>query len=512
MVAAQVREMIGRVSITPPLRFSPWTIDTTIPDYCYWDMLSRGKQQGYELGGLFAAPIASVTRDWVLGKGADVMLADDGNAPVNVSGENDPRAYTNDVLKRFMQRNHAILMTMIYDLYRLGDQYIIVNPDGSLSIPSPDTVEAKYDEQDYRKLSRVTVTTRFPNRVVTDVYTDTMRTITVEILAHQVKEPNGTYRHVPASRDSVEYPNLIGRIPVVHFANERSANETHGHPIYEALLHLFSRYNDLLESALEGADLLSKPVPVFEGIKDVEAAKDANSEPTGDSYYDEDNDLREDRRIEFNHLSAIFVPEGGSFKWAAPGSFTSDTRELLKLLFLLLLDRSRLPEVVWGNELGQARASSSEQMETFYMYVHGRRVMLEGEGADDVLQAESRGGILELIDIWLNVRSLTDPRIVVAPVTMKWPALGRSASETKLKWVQYLDGKGYITPQTAVREAEIVENADAEVEKAAQMDTPAPDTFDAAMTADLQAAQQTLQDSAPNEPQPVEVNDAASAE
>jgi len=125
----------------------------------------------------------------------------------------------------------------------------------------------------------------------------------------------------------------------------------------------------------------------------------------------------------------------------------------------------------------------------------------ECTGADTALGVEARGGILELVDLWLRIRSLTDKRVVVAPCVARWGDLGKQNSELRQKWVEFLDKKGYITPETAVRAAEIVDDAEAEVKKASEIDTQAPDTFDQALNADLQAINADLQDSAANEPQ-----------
>lgn len=273
MVAAAqpIREIIGRVSYSGLYRSSQWlalTVDNTIPDYQFWDLLRRCKQQGFEFGALFAERITKVERDWVLGKGVEILLAEDAENPLDAKDKSDNRNYTNDLLKRLLNCIHALLMSMVNDLYGLGDQYVIVNMDGSLSVPSPDTVEVEYDLTDYRRLRKVTITTKLDKATITDTYTDEMRYLKVKTAAWKETQPDGTIINHPAVDYPVQqYPNLIGRIPIVHFANERSANETHGHPIYEALRHLFSRYNDLLEKALDGAELMGNPIPTFQGVK-----------------------------------------------------------------------------------------------------------------------------------------------------------------------------------------------------------------------------------------------------
>lgn len=498
----RVSEIVGRNSFyASHLHRAYLSVDKSTPDYGFWDLLRRCKQSGYEFSALFTEAISEITRDWVMGKSIEVLLADDSDEPLDPKDQNDNRNYTNDLLKRLLNRSHAMLLSMVNDLYGLGNQYVILNMDGSFSVPSPDTVDAEYELLDYRTLVKVTVTTRLERATITDTYTEEARYLKIKTFAWKETKPTGEVIDHPAEDYPVViYPNLIGKIPVVHFANDRSGNETHGRVLFEPLLPVLSRYNDLLDTTMSGAELVGNPFLAFEGMKDVQAAKEANMEPEGDMVTDDHGNTTEYRRIQMGENTVLWVPEGGSVKLVSPTvGFTKDIVDLLKVLFLLILERTRIPQVVWGDELGQARASSIEQMETFFMYIWGRRTALEGEGADTKLGVEARGGILELVDIWLRIRSLTDPRIVVAPCAVRWADLGKANSELRLKWAEFLDKRGYITPQTAVRAAEIVDDPEAEVEKAEELNSAQADEFDKAVQAELDAMNNDLQDSANGE-------------
>ncbi len=499
----RVSEIIGRNSYfySSSQHRAYLAIDKTQPDYAFWDALRRCKAAGYEFSALFTEAISQITRDWVIGKGVELMLTPDADEPLDPKDKNDNRNYTNDLLKRLFNRSHAMLLSMVNDLYGLGNQYIILNMDGSFSVPSPDTVDAEYDLLDYRKLVKVTITTKLERAIITDTYMEDARYLKIKTLAWTETKPTGEKIDHPAEDfPVVVYPNLIGRIPVVHFANDRSANETHGRVLFEPLLPTLSRYNDLLDTTMSGAELVGNPFLVFEGMKNVQEAKEANMEPEGEMVTDERGNTTEYKRIQMGENTVLWVPEGGQAKLISPTvGFTKDIVDLLKVLFLLIIERTRIPQVVWGDELGQARASSIEQMETFFMYIWGRRTALEGEGADTLLGVEARGGILELCDIWLRIRSLTDPRVVVAPCSARWSDLGKANSELRLKWTEFLDKRGYITPQTAVRSSEIVDDAEEEVGKAEELNAAKADEFDQAMQDDLAATNQDLEDSADEE-------------
>lgn len=470
----RIKEIIGRISFQTQnfwqnLRtlsgFS--TIDETVPDYEFWDKLRRGQAQGYRIAGLFAKPIAEINASWVIGAGVSAELVE---GPDEDAAEGDPLLYTNTVIKRFMHRMRRTFLTLLIDLYGLADQYVIVNADGSISIPSPETVNAEYARLDYRKLERVTITTRLDRLVLTDEYRADGRTVKIktadltlftELLAQgwqSSNEPDTVF---------LEFENLIERLPVVHFANDRGTNETHGRVIYEGLLPLLFRYDGSINKGLDAADLMSNPIPVFEGLEDVDEFLELNAEPTDEMYTDELGEERSRVRIMFDRLATIILGKGGKFSFAGPQSgFTNDLKAMGKWMFLLILDYTRIPEAIWGNELSSARASAQEQLKTFYMHINGRRLALEGDGADDLIEAQAEGGILEVLDIWLRTRRLLDRKIVVAPVRAIWPELGETNDEMNLKWADSMHDKGVIRDRTHVAISGRIDDPDDEVERA----------------------------------------------
>jgi 2'-5' RNA ligase len=457
-----VREIIGRGysgQVNPSAyygrNYAPFTTDLRQADYQFWDKFRRGEAWGYRLAGLMAQPIAQVTADWVFSGGLSIGLIDDARG--------NPQAidYTNKQLGMFVDSMMGMLLTMTADLYSLGDMYLVVNPDGSVACPSPDSVELKHDPTDWRKIIKATIRTRTPDAMIEDVYTVDKRVVTIQVVGKKKKQ--------------TIYDNLIGRIPVIHFANDRGTNELFGRPIYEALLFLFQRYDDLLMKSLDGVEMMGNPIPAFEGLKSIEETYDYVTEPVSEASSDIEDELETEsteRRIPWDKLPALFLGEGGTFSFKSPGSFTGDVLNMLKMLFYLTIDRSRLPEVVWGTQLGQARASSIEQLETFFMYIEARRLMLEGEGANGGLTSQTRDGLHALCDIWLRTKRLCDPRFVVAPVRMKWGKLRKTDKEKLMPWVQWLHDKMLITDETAVASAEIVDDPAVEIEAAKSQRAP----------------------------------------
>ena len=254
-----------------------------------------------------------------------------------------------------------------------------------------------------------------------------------------------------------KFENLTGRIPVIHFANDRSGNEIFGRPVYEALFRIFARYDNLLEKGLDGAELLGNPIPAFEGVEDIEETIAANANPN--EVHIDANGV-ESQVINWSNPQAIVVGKGGKFDYKSPRqNFTADVREMLKLLFLLVLEFTRIPEAVWGGELTSSRSTAVEQMKNFFNHIRARRIALEGIGGDTQLGAEPRGGLLELIDLWLRTLALTDRKIKTGDVTLYWEPLSDIPYPIKLKATQWAHGLGLLSSTAAMRNLDMVDYA-----------------------------------------------------
>lgn len=464
-----VSELIGRYAVSAAVTLFTSraysylkTMDETVPDYAFWDRLRRGKLSGYTLGGLFADRIERVLAAWVLGDGVEITLrAEEGENEDDEDAVIDEarRDYTNAELKHLIESlldsgasdeadgepdldaiTNSVLLTVMRDAMGLGDQYIFVNPDGTLSIPSPETVTVTRDKRDYRRILSVTITTRNDGETITDEYRPDGRTITVK-RGEQVVETQS-------------FANLIGRIPMVHVAFGRSRNETNGHSIHEPLRPLYDQYDDVIFKQLDGAKLLGNPIPTFEGMENVQETINANSPTTTGTYVDKDGNIANRPQVMLDRNSVIFVGKGGKFHFAAPSpGFSQDTQQSLKTLFLLLLDHTGIPEFVWGNELSSARASSDTQMVQFTKDIQGWR-------------RDQGGWIIKLCKIWLQIRALTDPMIVVAPLTATWPPLLEEDQALKLKKIEAAKKEGTLTSVTFLKLLALVKNPETEAAEA----------------------------------------------
>ena len=507
-----VAETIGQWTYTKPY----WqarillNVDLTWKDYVFWDALRRGTAPGYTVTGpAFCLPSAQTIASYVFGKGMTASILPPGETgravheaalgeangrptqnkknalgqptrgktPLSLlpkakpdPGATDALAYTNAQLRRFLERNQGFLVGTAVDTFCLGNQYLIVNPDCTLSIASPETVTVEYSASDYRRPLRYIIRTKNQQARVEDVYTAAERIITVH---YYDKREVQIYK----------YENLIGRIPIVHWVNDRSANEIYGRPIYEAGLPIMRMYEDLLNNILNGVTLLGTPIPVFQGMDNLTETKLANSDAY--TYEDEEGNEQTGYELRFDRSTGIFIGKGGEAKMLSTNvGFTKDSLDSLRQLFLLWLNETHIPELIWGGAIASSKASAETQMPPFIQYINLRRLMLEGEGADPALGIEARGGLLELIDIWLRTYKLLNPSIIVGPVQIEWPEIDFMADQTKYLWGTYLSGTGKISDESTVKLSGYFPDPAEEVRKAAGQRRPGRfDDYDARLRA-----------------------------
>lgn len=503
-------------------------VDATWRDLVFWDALRRGTAPGYELSGpAFCMPAAQTIASYAFGKGIRASLVESAvtaedrkvslheaawpltevngkptqnkknalgagkTAPTSKPGQaggqfgktpltlmppkpkaalnpnaSDRVAWTNLQIQHMLEANQGFLLGLTIDEYCLGNQYVICNSDCTFSIASPETVTIEYSASDYRKMLRVIITTKMQQARVQDTYTDEKRTITVEYYDRRATQV-------------FEYENLIGRIPVIHFPNDRSANEIYGRPIYEAGLPIMWRYDALINNMLEGVTLLGTPIPMFTGLENPTQAKIDNSEAV--VYTDESGQQQTNYVTRLDRQTGIYLGKGADGKMLSTNvGFTKDAIDALHQLKLLWLHETHIPEFILGGAIASSKASTESQMPPFIQYINFRRLMLEGQGANPALSIEARGGLLELLDVWLRTYKLLNPDIVVAPVSIEWPEIDVQNDQVKYLWGTYLSGTGKITDETTLKMSGYFADPAAEVSKAAGKKTRPPefDTYE----------------------------------
>lgn len=392
--------------------------DWSRPDYGFWRRAYYCRARGLELSGLFLRPLINKIAAWTLGR------------PPQWRCENEA---SQEALVGWWSDHHPEIVRAWRSALKLGDAFAVVNADLTMTIVPPETVEPIVSEGDYSEVTgwRITQVVKHPTRTsdrmtVTDEYT-------VERRVHRV-EVNGRLA------EETEYPNLIGRAPVVHIANQPADGETFGHPEAEALVEVLHRYGEVMEAGVEGNILQGRATPVLK-FNDVTALADFfNRNETEERHTLPDGTTERAPAVEFDPQALVAVV--GDFKWESPAPFAGETAKLLELMFYLILEHTELPEFVFGNAIASSKASAETQLPIFIRFVEMR-------------QGEMSGWLTELAEIVLAYLALVEPGVVAESPTLQWEALDQTDGRLTLETVMWAYGEGLLDERTALMLAPI---------------------------------------------------------
>jgi hypothetical protein len=393
------------------------TKDWNRSDYAFYKNAYYCRARGLELSGTFIKPIVSKLASWTLGMGV-------GWRAGNIAAQT--------ALDEWWTGAHPLIMRALRGSLKQGDSWLVINADLTVTVLPPETVDPIVAEDDYGRIIGWRVT-----QVLAHPETTQRMTMVDEYYAdrrvQRVERPGA----VASERT---YPNLIGRLPIVHIANALDEGDTFGHPEAEALVELLLRYNTILEAAIDGNERQGRPTPVlsFESVADLDkfwtdyGTRETRTLPDGTS---------ETVTTIGVDLTQILTVAGADFKYESPGSFTTDTEKLLGLLFYLLLEHTEIPEFVFGNAIASSMASANTQMPVWERTIEGRR-------------EDAAGWLMETAAIVLGYLSLIQPGVSRETPAIQWQKLTQDGALT-LQVIAWAFTEGLLDERTALSLAPI---------------------------------------------------------
>jgi hypothetical protein len=393
------------------------TTDYGRPDYDFWRRTFYGQVAGLELAGLMIKPLVSKVAAWALGR-PPIWKCED--------------AISQQELVEWWTEHHPQVLQAYRSSLKQGDSFVVVNADLSLTVVDPRNVDPIVDPFDYSNIIgwRITQVLAHPETTdrmtMQDEYYADRRVHSVSI---QGRTPQVTV-----------FPNLIGRLTVVHIPNQLGEGEIFGHPEAEGTIRLLQRYGEVFDAAIEGNVMQGRPTPVIS----FDAATDLNKfwEMYGEKRTRmlPDGTLETTPALDFD-LSQVLTITNGTFDYKSPGNFTQDVVALLELMFYLFLEYSEIPEFVMGNAIASSKASTETQMPVFEKFIEGK-------------QGETRQWLVELASIALGFLSLVEPGVVDEAPTLSWPKISQDGRLT-LATVEWAYSVGLLDDRTAIQLAPV---------------------------------------------------------
>lgn len=416
--------------------------------YAWWDKAYHGKQRGLEISALLLKPLVNKIAAWTFGREFKVKF--------------EKKRKTQRFAK-WLRKNYNQVYAAYRTSIKLGDGYLIVNPDTSITSVSPSCVFPILDQQDLSKQI---------GWVVIQEFTDGQSTSTrKQLIRDEFIYDNEQYRRTrtiteDGKRDRVERFSLpLSRVPIIHIANNPSENEMFGRPEGEALIQLLHRYGSLLDAALDGNEKQGRPTPVFSSLgsqREVDAfwkrhGTLISSEP------DEDGTVEQYYVLNFDSDRAITLGGNAKFSWESPGSASQDTETLLGILFYLYVQHGEMPEWVLGNAITGSKASAEVQVDPLVFFIGMKRLFAEP-------------WLHDLVTVACEMMSLSEPFMANDPeevVEIVWPVLTRKDGQLILQSTQWAYDKRIIQKTTALDHLPIdVSDTDEEIRLAGEEERP----------------------------------------
>jgi len=220
--------------------------------------------------------------------------------------------------------------------------------------------------------------------------------------------------------------------------------------------------------------LLSNPILVAEKLADAQKFLEDNKTGT-ETQKDVDGKNQTVPVIDLNDLSMFAIEGEGTLSFKQPGTFSADTVAMLKKLFMLMLEHSSIPEWVWGGAVKSSKASVDAQAPAFVLQIMMRRLAVEE-------------WLLDLVDIWLRTQALFTPITIPDDISLQWEPVLQEDQTLLTAKVNAAFDRGVLTQVSYLRLLHIVDDPEAEIERAQAEADARREEFEARLDQDLQAA------------------------
>lgn len=414
-----VRRFISRLSTGQRRR------DSGTTDYAFWDKARMGKAEGLEISGLLLKPLYSKLSAWTMGLPPKLRLSN------NARGQ--------ERLNEWWQRNHADILQAYEESIGLADYYIVVNPDLTLTLKSPNVVFPIVDEANFGRIIGWRIEEEYPHPTEPgryQIHIDEYR------LEGAGEFGSGRVRIIMDNGREISrqtFRNLIGRLPVIHVPNLKRANEVFGHSEGEPLIPLLHLYGEILEAGAEGNIRQGRATPTIENMGSTQAVE---------QFWDRfgktrtqvlpDGSTETEQYLEFDADKLLTLADTGVFNWKSPAPFIGEVERILGLLYYLFLEHVELPEWVLGTAIPGSQASANTQVEPLVKFIEKKRSLAEK-------------WIIELAQVVLGYMGVVDVAVQTAEApTIKWDDITTKDGQLTLAMVKFAREENLLDRKTTL--------------------------------------------------------------
>jgi hypothetical protein len=411
---------VSRNYVTMSTRYLPSYMAPVVSwaraDYDFWRRAYHATARGLEVSGLFLKPLVAKVASWTLGRPPQWRLASEA---------------ATEALNDWWSDHHPQVKMAWQDALRLGDSFIVVNSDMTLTVVPPEAVSPIVADDDYGNIIGWRIEQKLPHperpsdeMVIADEYGPGGRRQSV-------------YRNGTLLRETV-YPNLLpdGLVPVIPVHNRPEGGRFFGRPEGESLVPLLHRYGTTIDAALDGNRLQGRPTPViaFESVADMEVFYQRYAQKVVTHHEDGTKDENVVLAVDLDQLLTV---SGATFAYESPGSFSADTATLLELLFYMFLEHVEIPEFVLGSAVSSSKASAEAQMPVFVRTIQSK-------------QAEAAGWLTNLAQVVTGYLSITRPGVVPEVPALQWPEIADEDGTLTLETVRWAFSESLLDRATAL--------------------------------------------------------------
>lgn len=456
-----VSEMIGRVLedrgilSSNSFTWSLYTSDNSI-DYAkvnYWltraifyasevrDPVGGGTYgKKFLLGAGFGKPIINSSAAFSLGKLPEVVSDEDSDMAESIN--------------HWIDSMKSNLFAWGRNGFRDGDSYIRIHKDGKLSIIAPHKVDKIVDPVT-GELQGYDITHYVKNREKNKLtkYVEELRTTAPfrRVMIYEKDKSTPTVQE--GSEDVDDFGSEIRPLPIIHFANEREADQIYGNSDYQNIYIDMMNYHSILENAVKNNIYNSNAIPILTGIDNPEKFMETNGIKMSDGSYN----------MKWDAKKLLLGGKDFDVKVVGGVANASDADKLLNIFFWKIAQGSETPEFVFGTAVSSSKASVQEQMPVAIMKGQRKQTQLSQPFTELVRNWLWYGEKFRFPD-FENLKSDLQ-------FELKWLSIVDDDMNLNIEIVNALSEQGCITDKTKMmilNMGKYVTNFDEEIENARQ--------------------------------------------